>query len=56
MDIQWSGVVASIKKVAPMLGSLIGGPAGGAVGVIAGSAVGRVLLRRFSCRQSNVIL
>lgn len=42
MDIQWSGVVASIKKVAPMLGSLIGGPAGGAVGVIAGSAVSMV--------------
>ncbi len=42
MDIKWNGIVDSIKKVAPLLGTLIGGPAGGAVGAIAGSAVSMV--------------
>ncbi len=42
MDIQWDGIVNSIKKVAPMLGSLVGGPAGGAVGAIAGGVISMV--------------
>lgn len=36
----WKDVAGAVGKAAPMLGTLLGGPAGGAVGAIIASAIG----------------
>ena len=40
MDIDWKSVGATAGKFAPMLGALLGGPAGASVGAMIASALG----------------
>lgn len=40
MSIDWKDVGVAVAKTAPMLGTLLGGPAGGAIGAMIASAVG----------------
>jgi hypothetical protein len=40
MDINWNSVKASVAKVAPLLGTALGGPSGAAVGTLVASALG----------------
>lgn len=37
---QWKDLAADVGKAAPLLGALIGGPAGGAIGAVVASALG----------------
>ena len=40
MNIDWSSIKDDVAKVAPLLGTLVGGPAGGTVGAMISSALG----------------
>jgi hypothetical protein len=40
MDIDWKKVAPILGTIAPVLGTLVGGPAGGAVGALVASALG----------------
>jgi hypothetical protein len=40
MSLEWKDVAAAVGKVAPLLGTLVGGPAGGAIGGLIAAALG----------------
>lgn len=40
MSLNWKDIAADVGKAAPLVGTLLGGPAGGAIGAIVSSALG----------------
>jgi len=40
MSVSWRDIAGTVGRVAPLLGTLLGGPAGGAVGAVVASALG----------------